>query len=283
MNRQSPRIRPVKRGGLHEHAVDGMPMETGEEFKAFVEEQKGSRTFAAPYALAIWDKQTGRLTPGFEEFARLLAYGRALPEAWGESFPDAPYTKLMAKQISFHPLITARVTHFHAQKLKIEAHIRRQTLEAKNITYEWLIERAAENVILGQGDSIVRFDPTTKSARIIDGKQDLAASNRALEMLGKERAAFLDQRPKMEQQRAYEDLDDREIDAELEAARRQLGITVSIVVNGNGHASATAFRDGATVIDAEPSDDGRGQAPRPERARIGAPAGEDPTGDAPPA
>lgn len=275
MSRQLPRIRPVKRGGLQEHAVDGMPMETGEEFKVFVEEQKGGKPFAAPYPLAIWDKRTGRLTPGFEEFAREVAYGHELAVAWGNSFPHEPFTKVKAKSLSYHPLIVARVTHFHAEKLRIDAAIRRQTLDAKNITYEWLIERAAENVILGQGDDIVRFDPETKDIRIIPGKQDLAASNKALEMLGRERAAFLEQPKKIESARPYEELDDAEIDVELDSVRRQ-ALTINVVVNGNGHASASAFAGTATVIDAEPRPR---EAPRLEGTRAAAAEGKDPARD----
>lgn len=276
-----PKLRTVVRGGVRDQLIDGTDADTGDVFRAFVEGQKG-RSFRAPYACAVWDKESGRLTPGFEEFARELALGHDLEVAWGNSFPDEPFGKTKAKSWSFHPLIVARVDYFHREKTRIETALRRQTLEAKNITYEWLIERAAENVILGQGGSIVRVDKENQTATVIDGKQDLASSNRALEMLGRERAAFLEQRPKQQAERPYSELEDREIDAELEATRRQLGITVNVVVNGNGHAIADAFRGNATVIDAEPAD-GRGEGPLLEGARASAPPREDPSGDAAPA
>lgn len=219
----------------------------------------------APYPLAVWDERTGRLTPGFEEFARQMAYGRGLKEAWGDAFPNERYQPGIAKNLSCHPLITARVSSFHLAKLKAESAQHREVLDAKGITYDWIIQKAAETVLLGQGHTILSRDAETGEMRVIEGKQDLGASIRALELLGRERGMFVEHR-KVTREGSFGDLSDDELDAQIDAARRSQGIQINVTVNGN----AADFRSGP-IIDADMGGrDGAGGEAAGTRALAGA-------------
>lgn len=248
--------------------------EEGRRVRDFVKgQQREKGQIAAPYQLAIFDKKTGTLTPGFEEFARALAYARPLDEAWEESFTNEPFNKAIAKPLSFHPLIATRVTQIHAEKLKFEEAVHRSAIEASGITREWILVRLAETVLLGHGDSIVRRDPQSGETRIIYGKQDLQASKAALELLGHEQGMFIPHRQARETPLGT--LSDEDIEAQLQDLRSQQ-LTINVTVNGNGSAvgigasAAEAFRGNHEIIDQppEPPEPPSLRAPEPElRAR----------------
>lgn len=260
--------------GIEEDVVAGAEADDGRAKRADVAEQKRqSPKIHTPYQIAVWDKKTGQLTPGFEEYARALAYGDPLDVAWKRAFPGEKYEAKVAKNLSFHPITTTRVTFLHAQKLRHDTAIRQAAIQAAGIDRVWVIEKLAETVLLGHGDTIVRADPKTGDKRVIEGKQDLAASTRALELLGREHGMFMDQRRPID--RPLSDLSDEDIDRQLEQTRTQY-LQINVTVNGHGgNAVSSTLAAFAPVIDHLPQRD----QPIAEGAGTDPASGEDPAGD----
>lgn len=277
------RLVRVNRGGTEEYVTEeaAAEMDDGAEMREFVKSHaQKKRSVQSAYDIHIMDKKTGALTPGFEEFARNLAWGHDQEFAWGKAFPHQEYSKTLAGKLKYHPIIAQRVEAILKLKRHAEVLEHRSAIAANNLTADWVIQRLMENSILGSGGTITRAHPESGEIEVITGQMDLAASNKATENLGKLLGMWVDD-PRAKERDANS-MSHEQLVAELVAQRAQneafmrAKVKVETRTNADGTTSVVVETggsfDGAEVIDVE-SDGGSG---RWAEARAGASEGAEP-------
>lgn len=172
-----------------------------------------------------------------EHFAQLVSNGESAPRA----YVLAGYSENGAEQGSSRLLknveVCSRVAHLRKFKEEIHAQTVVKAFEASGLTKEWIIEQLMDNVAMAKAAEPVLDH---EGNPIGEYKTNLAAANKALELLGKEVGMFID-RKEVGQPGDFSKVDDDELERSIDEANalieRARGETKA-VVSAKGKAKA---------------------------------------------
>jgi hypothetical protein len=126
---------------------------------------------------------TKKLTAQQEQFCLNIVSGMNQADAYRKSYKVQPTTKnetiqANASRLMADSMVSARV-----------AELRQPIISKVQLTREWVLEQLIESVAMGKAtDPVIGKDGEHTG----DLKQNLAAANKALELLGKELGMFVD-------------------------------------------------------------------------------------------
>lgn len=225
----------------------------------------GKHTQLGVFGLQVFDRDSGALAPGYEEFARQAVLTKSAKEAWIKSFNE-PFNQAVCDDLVRDPVMRLRVGQLHAQKLAIDAAVRRNRVRAEEMTERYVAENIDMAFRLAIGQSVAIQGEEGEEPTLLPGQPDLKAALRAMELVGKWKKMW-DGGPSQVAP-AERDMTDDEIEAEgrlTEERIRLIREAMPALINapgstfnvhqhyhteGNGHDFA---RESATIIDQEPS------------------------------
>jgi hypothetical protein len=173
-----------------------------------------------------------------EQFAQFVSNGDSATNA----YVLAGYAEKGAEQNSSRLIrnddVLGRIQYLRDQKAQAHQAAVIKAVEASGLTKEWVIEQLMENVAIAKAAEPVRDE---EGNPIGEYKTNIAAANKALELLGKEVGMFID-RKEVGQPGDFEKVGDDELERGIEEANaaieRARGETQA-VVSAQGKAKAT--------------------------------------------
>lgn len=158
------------------------------------------------------------LTPKQEAFAQAIVGGKTQADAY-----RAAYNTSKMKESTLHELASRlmKKSKISARVAELQALVIERLTEKTSIDKAWVMEQLVEIVKMGKAAEPVR---DAEGAAIGEYKTNLAASNKALELIGKEILMFVDR--KEVKHSKLEELSDEELDKTIALKAIELGITV---------------------------------------------------------
>ena len=140
-------------------------------------------------------------------------------------------TPASASKFFRRPEIDARVREIIAEKHKIEARATDKAVEKLAITKEWILDMLRYNAIRAQRGQPILDKNGVQIPGQFTGKPDISASNRALELLGRERGLFINKH-EVGKPGDFDHLSDDELEVQARRMALELGIAPPSKLNG---------------------------------------------------
>lgn len=153
-----------------------------------------------------------------EHFAQLVSNGESAKGAYilagyADKGAEQNSSRLMRKDE-----VLSRIEYLRRQKEQLHQETVKKAVEESGLTKEWIIEQLIENVHIAKAAEPVLDN---EGNPIGEYKTNLAAANKALELLGKEVGMFID-RKEVGQPGDFNKLPDDELDRSIEEANRAI-------------------------------------------------------------
>jgi hypothetical protein len=126
-----------------------------------------------------------------EHFAQLVSNGESATQAYILAGYSKNGAGQSAGQLLKRPEVSSRIAYLRLKKEAKHEEKVQKVVEKAGLTKEWVIQQLMENVVMGKAAEPV-YDNEGKPSG--EYKQNLAAANKALELLGKEIGMFIERK-----------------------------------------------------------------------------------------
>lgn len=129
-----------------------------------------------------------KLTPKQEKFCQWIVKGETQADAWRKSYTVQKTTKNETVQANASRLMA------DSKVIARVAELRKPVIEKLQLTKEWVLNELVEIVRMGKSTELELTNNEDGEPVTAEVKQNLAAANKALELIGKELAMFVDRK-----------------------------------------------------------------------------------------
>lgn len=158
------------------------------------------------------------LTPKQEAFAQAITSGKTQADAYRSSYNASRMQESTVYEKASRLMKTGNIS---ARVAELRALVIERLTEKTSVDKAWVMAQLVEIVKMGKA-----AEPVTdaQGAAIGEYKTNLAASNRALELIGKEILMFID-RKEIKHSR-LEEMNEEELDREISQKAREAGVSI---------------------------------------------------------
>lgn len=174
-----------------------------------------------------------------EHFCQLVSNGESATQAYILAGYSEKGAKQSSSQLLAKPDVSSRIKFFRTEKEKLHAEVVKEAIHKSGVGKQWILEKLKKVVEIGLTEEQVldkdgNFSGEYKST-------NLAAANKALELLGSEEGLFI-KRIENGEPGAFEKVNDDELDRSIEEAaalidRARGKATLSASTKGKAKAS----------------------------------------------